>query len=300
LPLPPLADPPDTLSRVVSLTKALPASAWLFGTLLLGNLGQTASLALRPFSRRAFRRVNRELADAWWGHSVTLSQRVNRVRIVLTGDDVPMRENAVVVANHQQMPDITFLMVFARTKDRLGDMKWFVKEQLKYVPGVGWGMVFLDCLFVKRDWAEDEASIRRTFARIVEDRVPLWLILFAEGTRLSPAKLERSRRWAEQRGLRPTEHVLQPRTKGFVASVQGLRGHLDAVYDVTIGYETGVPTLWQYIKGLCTVAHLHVRRTPVAELPRTDADLADWLQRRYQEKDRLLDHFYRHGAFPSS
>jgi len=278
--------------------RAVPISGYLFATLMLGNLGQTASLAVRPFSRRAFRRLNRELADAWWGQCVTLSRWLNNARIIVTGDPVPMRENAVVLANHQQMPDITFLMMFARSRDRLGDMKWFVKEQLKYVPGVGWGMVFLDCLFVRRDWADDEASIGQTFARIVRDRVPLWLILFAEGTRLSPQKLERSRVYAEQRGLQPTEHVLQPRTKGFVASVQGLRGHVDAVYDITIGYEVGVPTLWQFIKGLSKVAHLHVHRTPIAQMPPTDEELTRWLHERYQAKDRLLAHFYRDGSFP--
>lgn len=299
MPLPPLRDPTDTRTRIVSLSRAVPVSGYLLTTLMLGNLGQTASLAALPFSRRAFRRLNRELADAWWGHCVTLSRLLNRARVVVTGDPVPMRENAVVVANHQQMPDITFLMMFARSKDRLGDMKWFVKDQLKWVPGIGWGMVFLDCLFVRRDWAEDEASIARTFAGIVRDQVPLWLILFAEGTRITPDKIERSRAYAAERGLRPTEHVLQPRTKGFVASLKGLRGHVDAVYDITIGYEEGVPTLWQFIKGLSTVAHLHVHRTPVAELPRSDEALARWLQERYQVKDRLLAHFYQHGAFPS-
>jgi len=46
------------------------------------------------------------------------------------------------------------------------------------------------------------------------------------------------------------------------------------------------------------VAHLHVRRFPVGDLPAGDEELARWLYLRFQEKDRLLDHFYRHGRFP--
>ena len=61
------------------------------------------------------------------------------------------------------MADITFLMDFAYRKGRLGDMKWMVKDIIKYVPGVGWGMLFLDCIFVKRDWTTDKESIRKTF-----------------------------------------------------------------------------------------------------------------------------------------
>ena len=298
MPLPPLKDPPGLWLRIKQLSKAIPISAHLFSTLLAANVLQMLSLALKPFSRRAFRRINRELADAWWGQCVVLSKLFNGTHLVIAGEDVPPRESAILVANHQQMPDITFLMMFARSKGRLGDLKWFVKDKIKWVPGVGWGMVFLDCLFVKRDWAADAASIKRTFTRIMTDRVPLFLINFAESTRISPAKLQESRAFAAKHDLRPTSHVLLPRTRGFVASVQGLRGHVDAVYDITIGYEQGVPTLWQYIKGISNVAHFHVHRTPMEEMPASDEELSSWLLDRFQVKDRLLDTFYQSGSFP--
>lgn len=51
----------------------------------------------------------------------------------------------------------------AAAECELGDMKWMVKDIIKYVPGVGWGMLFLDCIFVKRDWTTDKESIRKTF-----------------------------------------------------------------------------------------------------------------------------------------
>ena len=298
MPLAPLKDPPGLKPRLRALTVSVPLSAFLMSTLMAGNLGQTLSLGLLPFSRHAFRRANRELADWWWGICVTLGRRLNKVELRLTGHELPPRENVIVVANHQQMPDITFLMLLARDRDRLGDMKWFVKDQLKYVPGVGWGMVFLDCLFVKRDWAADMENISQTFGRITRDEVPLWLMLFPEGTRFKPEKLERSHEFARKKGLYQPEHTLIPRTKGFVASVKGLGQHLDAVYDITIGYEEGVPNLWQYVKGICPRAHMHLHRVPAAELPHTDEGLATWLMERFQRKDELLDHFYKNGAFP--
>ena len=130
--------------------------------------------------------------------------------------------------------------------------------------------------------------------------MPLWLISFSEGTRLTPGKLERSREIALDKGLEPFRHVLPPRTRGFVASVEGLRGHLDSVYDVTIGYVDGVPTLRQFIQGYVGRAHLHVRRFAVSELPERADDLVDWLRQRFREKDALLDSFYRHGVFPQA
>jgi 1-acyl-sn-glycerol-3-phosphate acyltransferase len=298
MPLPPLPDPGSRITRLGGLSKAVPATAFLFSTLLAFNAVQTLSLALKLVSDRRFREFNRWAADTWWGWCVTGAERLHGAHVVVTGDEIPARENAIVVANHQQMPDITFLMIWARQKDRLGDMKWMVKDIVKWVPGVGWGMAFLDCVFVKRNWAADHASIERTFARLTGNAVPVWLLSFPEGTRVSADKVSRSREYAAQEGLQPLEHVLVPRTKGFVASVAGLRGHAAAIYDVTIGYERGVPSLWQYIKGFVPVAHLHVRRFPIAELPQDDAALATWLLHRFEEKDRLLEHFYRTGGFP--
>jgi len=297
MPLPPLPEPTDYLLRARAVAKALPVSGWLFGTLLGANAMQMASLATLPFSRRLFRKINRELANAWWGQCVIVAQQLNGARLELSGDELPAEENVILLVNHQQMPDITWLMDLARKKGRLGDMKWFVKDEIKWVPGVGWGMVFLECLFVKRDWATDAKAIARTFERILRDDVPLWLMLFPEGTRITPEKLSQADAFADKAGLQRTEHVLLPRTSGFMASIRGLRDHIDAVYDVTIGYERGVPSLWQFIKGYSPVAHMHIRRVPVAELPESSEALSDWLHDCFQQKDRRLAAFYRDGFF---
>lgn len=297
MPLPPLPDPDDQLTKLRCLATAVPVTGWLFSTLLGANAVQTASLAALPFSRRLFRKINRQMADSWWGHCVDVAHVLNKAELTLYGDDVPYQENAIVVVNHQQMPDITWLMDLAKQKGRLGDLKWFVKDKIKWVPGVGWGMVFLDCLFVKRDWSEDEASIAATFERILSDDVPLWLMLFPEGTRITPDKLQRSDAFAEKAGLDPTEHVLLPRTSGFAASVQGLRTHVKAVYDITIGYEEGVPTLWQFIQGINRSAHMHVRRVPIEELPEDAEALGEWLQQAFRLKDQRLAHYYETRSF---
>jgi 1-acyl-sn-glycerol-3-phosphate acyltransferase len=229
---------------------------------------------------------------------VTGAELFNGTRVVFTGDAVPMHEDALLIANHQQMPDIPAIMKFCKTKGRLGDMKYFVKKQLKWVPGMGWGMQFLDCLFIDRDWASDREQIRRTFDRLVSGRVPVHLVSFVEGTRLTLTKLESAQHYARQHGLHVPQHTLVPRSKGFAASVEGLRSHITAVYDLTIGYEEGVPSLRQYIQGLVRRIHVHVRRYPIEDLPQSAEDLRQWLLTRWAEKDRLFEHYYEIGAFP--
>jgi 1-acyl-sn-glycerol-3-phosphate acyltransferase len=299
MPLPPLNDDAGFARRMARNLRALPMTVAGFSTLIVFNGAQIGSLLVRPFSRRTFRRLNRWCADTWWGWCVLAAERFNGTRLIVTGEELPTDENALVVSNHQQMPDITALMALARSRGRLGDLKFFVKYPLKWVPGMGWGLQFLNCPFLKRDWSADRNKIEATFNTLVNERIPMWLVSFAEGTRSTEDKIRASAEWAVGRGLDATQHVLIPRTKGFVASVQGLGSHLHAVYDVTIGYVGGVPTLWQYITGRVKEIHVHVRRFPAEELPRIEDELKQWLLDRFYEKDALLERYYATGAFPA-
>lgn len=298
MPLPPLIDDASTGQRFLrNLRVSIPVGFW-FAVLIVLNLAQTLSLLIKPFWPRGFRRFNRWCANTWWGGCVVFSHRFNGQEIVFTGEELPTDENAIVVSNHQQMPDITTIMALARRRGRLGDLKFFVKHALKWIPGVGWGMQFINCPFLKRDWSADREKIDATFATLVNERIPMWLVSFVEGTRATEAKIRASAEWAAEHGLEPTRHVLIPRTKGFVASVEGLGEHLNAVYDLTIGYVEGVPTLWQHISGQVKRIHVHVRRFPVEELPKIEAELKQWLMDRFHEKDALLERYYATGSFP--
>ncbi len=298
MPLQPLTEDRSPLMSLVAFVRAALMSAFGLGALLVVNGVQTLSLLVKPFSGKAFRRINRACAAGWWGMAVSGARRINGGEIRMTGTNVPPRENAILVSNHQQMPDIPVIMAFAKSKGCLGDLKFFVKDILKWVPGIGWGMLFLDCVFVKRDWSSDSDHILNTFSNLVDNEIPVWLVSFVEGTRARLNKIEASREFAMSRDLKPLNHVLLPRTKGFAATVEGLRRHVTAVYDLTIGYEEGVPTLWQYIKGSVDQIHLHVRRFPVEELPKVEEDVRQWLMDRWIEKDNLLEHFYDNGTFP--
>lgn len=292
----PLASP-SGMSLILGTLRGTFGGLFLFLFLIVINGLQMASLVLWPFSRKLFRAFNRGCANTWWGTCVLASKWIYGIRLIMTGDPIPVRENAIIFANHQQMPDIVALMLFAWTKSRLGDLKWFVKDPIKYVPGVGWGMLFLDCLFLKRNWDSDEGKIRRTFAKFRNQHIPIWLISFSEGTRLKPGKLAKSQEYARAQGLPVPQHTLVPRTKGFVASVIGLRDYATAVYDVTIAYEGGVPSLWQYTCGWSRRIHMHVRRYEIRRLPNSDKELSAWLRQRFVEKDALLEGFFEKGRF---
>jgi len=298
MPLPPLSDPKSKFVRIGGIIKGTVIFIFLSSTLIALNVVQTASLVIRLFSQSVFRRINSWLANLWWGWCAICAEKIHRTQFEISGDVIPSGENAIVILNHQSMSDITVIFTLARMKARLGNLKWFVKDLIKYVPGIGWGMLFLDCLFVKRDWTADKDYIYRVFQNILKYELPIWLMTFAEGTRLTPAKLAGSQKFAEERGLKRLDHVLIPRKKGFVASVQALRGHVDAVYDITIGYVDGLPSLWQWIKGFVHCVHINVKRIPIEAMPVEDEALAAWLMTRFEIKDALLEEFYHNGVFP--
>jgi 1-acyl-sn-glycerol-3-phosphate acyltransferase len=289
MPLAPLKNPSSLGPSLLGLLKGLVSGITLFLLVMVCNALQMASCVFWPISRRLVRRLNREIANAWWTICDFWSERFWGIEVRITGDEIPDLENAVVLSNHQTMSDITTLFRFARRKRRLGDLKWFVKDVLKYVPGIGWGMVFLDCVFLKRNWKTDKAGLSKILGKFSREKIPMWTISFVEGTRVRPHKLKKSQEYAKKHGLPHLKHLLVPRHRGFVATVHGLRSHIDAVYDATIAYEHGVPSLWQWCKAYTRVVHLHVKRYPVATLPESDDDLKEWLLERYVEKDLWLE-----------
>lgn len=288
----PRAEPAGFPASLPSYLKGLLAGFFLFSSVMVCNVLQMASFIFLPVSRQWVRKINREIANAWWTVCDIWGDRGCGIEIEITGDALPDDENALLIANHRSVADIPALFRLARQKHRLGDLKWYVKNIIKYVPGIGWGMVFLDCIFLTRDWSLDQASLNRTFGKFKRENISMWVVSFVEGSRLNAKKLAESQAFATSRGRKPLEHLMIPRTKGFVATVIGLRDHLDAIYDTTLMYEDGVPSLWQWARGEVGKVHIHVRRYPVGELPASDTDLEEWVLARYQEKDLRLEAFF--------
>ena len=257
---------------------------------------QMLTLPLWPVVPRLARRINRWCARSIWGLWVLMGERMLGIDIAFRGEAVPRRENAFLLPNHQSMADVFMLLCYAWRCGRIGDMKWFVKDIIKYVPGPGWGMWMLDCIFLKRDWMKDKQGILRLFAKYKRHQIPIFLISFLEGTRKTPANHAASKAYAEDKGLFVPEHTLVPRTKGFVATMTGLREHLDAVYDVTIGYPDRVPTLLECFEGRVPRAEIHVRRYAIADLPEDDDELAAWAMERFEEKDALVGEFVENNG----
>ncbi|KAI1473436.1 hypothetical protein K445DRAFT_24168 [Daldinia sp. EC12] len=242
------------------------------------------------------------IAYSVWKWIQFIFEDCNGARITISGDRLPTRESAVVVSNHVTWADFYLIQSLALRSRMLGQCRWFAKIQLRWVPFLGWGLWAMGMPMVTRNWMRDQRELQRVFGGIVRRRWPMWLISFSEATRFTPKKYTESAVWCKQNNRPQPLHLLYPRTKGFVTTVQQLRTapHVKAVYDFTIAYQHknmfhAAPNMWETLRlpGLSDYQgyrfHVHVRRFPLEELPYKDEELAKWLEHRWVEKGQWLD-----------
>lgn len=260
-------------------------------TVICLNIIQASTVVLLPFSPILGRKINLWCCWAWFELLQIALQNVVGIQMIHTGD--PTRdENAFVIANHQAMVDIPALLSVARKAGYMQHTKWFVKYNLRYSPGVGWGMNFLDYIFVKRNWAADRERVLATFSNIRKSPFPFWIVSFLEGTRATASKIKRSQTFAKKNNLPVLEHVMLPRAKGFTATMEGIEGRIAAIYDFTIAYEEiPAPNLLKVFFGKVKRIHIHVKRFDAGDVPTSEEARSQWVLSRFLEKEERLKKF---------
>jgi len=221
-------------------------------------------------------------------------------RVVVSGQAPPKTDRVLVMANHIEAPDWSIVFWLAAAANHLRHLKVFAKKSISYVPLIGTGMRAMGTVFLSRSWERDRRSIEATFAHLRRSGLPYWLLTHPEGTRATPVKLEQSQAFAKEKGLPQLQHVLLPRIKGLLATLEGLRhGSLDAVLDVTICWSApaGPLPFFFFGQGGPRTVHVHLREYRAAELPEETEQLKAWIYERWQEKDELVATFRRTGSF---
>lgn len=270
-----------------------------FTTLIF--LTPVSFVILRLFSIHYSREATSFLFGHWLAMWPLFFEKINKTKVVFAGDSVPPRERILLISNHRTEVDWMYMWDLALRKDRLGYIKYIIKSSVRNVPIFGWGFYILEFILVERKWELDKPVIESMLATFKDPRDPLWLVLFPEGTDFTEQKCIKSQRYAEEHGLPILNNVLSPRTKGFTACLESLRGSLDAVYDVTIGYKYRCPLFSDNVFGVDPAeVHIHIRRVPINEIPPCEDGGAAWLIEAFRCKDELLSNFSKEGCFPNS
>uniref|UniRef100_A0A7N0T251 1-acylglycerol-3-phosphate O-acyltransferase n=1 Tax=Kalanchoe fedtschenkoi TaxID=63787 RepID=A0A7N0T251_KALFE len=266
--------------------------------MMLVCYGFVSAVLVRFFSLNYSRKATAFIFGAWLAMWPLLFEKINRTKVVISGDNVPAKERVLLIANHRTEVDWMYLWDLALRKGRLGYIKYVLKSSLMKLPVFGWAFHVLEFISVERKWEVDESTFRHMLSTFRNPRDPLWLALFPEGTDFTEKKCVRSQKYAAENGFPVLKSVLLPKSKGFYACLHHLRDSLDAVYDVTIGYKHNCPSLMDNVFGVDPAeVHLHIRRISLDDIPKSEDRVSAWLMDTFRLKDQMLSEFYNRGYF---
>ncbi len=197
----------------------------------------------------------------------------------------------LVSSNHQSWVDILVLQrIFHR---HIPFLKFFLKQELIWVPVIGLAWWALDFPFMKRGKGSGakQNDLRTTREACEKFKlIPTTVINFVEGTRFTPTK------WSAQQS--PYRHLLKPKIGGLGIALAAMGEQFEALLDVTIVYAQGRPTFWDLLSGqIEDVTVRVVRRAIPADVLGGDPvkdkayrqRIGAWVDAQWAEKDRLID-----------
>jgi len=207
----------------------------------------------------------------------------------------------LVNCNHQSWVDILVLQhLFNR---RIPLLKFFLKQQLIWVPVMGLAWWALDFPFMRRHGeaflkkhpemrGKDRATTRKACEKFA--LIPTSVMNFMEGTRFTPAKHARQQS--------PYPHLLKPKAGGMALALNAMGYKFEAILDVTIVYPDGPVDFGAFLRGKLHHVIVRVRALPVPQDlvqgdyendPAVREAYQRWVQELWQTKEATIKSLIR-------
>ncbi|TBU94072.1 acyltransferase [Stutzerimonas kirkiae] len=203
----------------------------------------------------------------------------------------------LVISNHQSWVDIPALIEAFNRKAPF--FKFFLKQELIWVPFLGLAFWALDYPFMKRyskaflernpHMKGKDLEITRHACEKFRD-IPVSVVNYLEGTRFTQAKHDQQQS--------PYRHLLKPKAGGVAFVLATLGEQLDAILDVTVVYPgKRVPGFWELISGQVPRVIVDIRSLPLEpSLWQGDYQndeqfrqrMQEWVSALWQDKDRRI------------
>ena len=238
------------------------------------------------------------IAESWISGNSGWMALTQRITWDVQGiDGLNYRSWYLVNCNHQSWVDILVLQhLFNR---RIPLLKFFLKQQLIWVPIMGLAWWALDFPFMRRHSEEflkkhpemrgkDQATTRKACEKFA--RIPTSVMNFLEGTRFTPAKHLRQKS--------PYKHLLKPKAGGMALALNAMGDKFQAILDVTIVYPDGPVDFWQFLTGKLKRVTVRVRPLPIPQHlvqgdyagdPAVREAYQQWVQQMWREKDVQIE-----------
>ncbi len=240
-------------------------------------------------------------ATSW----ISINTLINRITKsidwqVSLPQNLSTKEWYLVIANHKSWVDIFALQQSLNRK--IPFLKFFLKQELFWVPVLGISWWALDFPFMKR---YSKSYIKKNPHKKGKDfettqkacekfkSIPISIMNFAEGTRFTPTK--------KYRQNSPYENLLKPKTGGIGYVLTLMGNEITQVLDVTINYPDNQdpeqqPSFWDFLCGkIKTVQLTAILREIPPEIkgdyindPNNRMQVQQWVNHLWVEKDKLL------------
>jgi 1-acyl-sn-glycerol-3-phosphate acyltransferase len=241
------------------------------------------------------------IAESWIHINTTFHRWLHGQKIHI--DEMPELSKEqwyLVVANHQSTVDIPVLQaVFNR---KIPFLKFFLKQQLIWVPFLGLAWWALDFPFMKRFSRETLAKKPHLKGKDMEQtkkscekfkHFPTSVINFVEGTRFTQSK--------HQRQQSPYQYLLKPKAGGIGFVMGSMGSRMKTMLLVTIVYPEKVPTVWQYLCGAFKAVHVSCEKIVIPDAllnknylndEKFKRELFKWSENMWYKQDNKLKAFY--------
>lgn len=238
------------------------------------------------------------IAEAWIAGNSGWMRLTQRTEWDVQGIEGLQRNGWYMVnCNHQSWVDILVLQHLLNRRVPL--LKFFLKQQLIWVPVMGLAWWALEFPFMRRHSpsylkkhpemrGKDQETTRKACEKFA--LIPTSVMNFLEGTRFTHAKHERQQS--------PYRHLLKPKTGGMALALNAMGDKFKAILDVTIVYPDGAPNFWQFLKGQLRRVVVRVRLLPIpqhlaqadyANDPAVRAAFQQWVQQLWLDKDAQIE-----------
>ncbi|KAG7386090.1 Acyl-CoA:lysophosphatidylglycerol acyltransferase 1 [Phytophthora pseudosyringae] len=271
---------------------------------------------VRPFNKPLYRQLMGSVAQALWVDVTSTSFPPTKLSV--TGElPSDTAKPVILIANHQVDADWWYIWQAARHQQAAGNIKIVLKDQLKYLPIIGWGMRLFQFLFLRRRIEEDEAHIKKYMGGLIADDFPFWLVLFPEGTTIHSEYVTKSQVFAAREGRPKFERLLLPRTTGMQIILDAVAETKPDIYDLTLAFpsysgevptydmgygrkvDTEVPSMKSLLAGKQPAGRVAMHSRKFAYEDAT-TDLQGFLDARWKEKEERLNYFIEHQQFPGT
>lgn len=254
---------------------------------------------LLPFkpARRVIDALLNKIAETWIGGNSLWMKGVQGKPWQVRGlENFKPKGWYLVSANHQSWVDILVLQrVFNR---RIPLLKFFLKQELIYVPIMGLAWWALDFPFMRRKGGKSLAKDIETARKSCEKFriIPTSVISFVEGTRFTQVKHDQQKS--------PFKHLLKPKVGGLAMALETLGDQFDAMVDVTIVYPGGIPTFWDLLCGRVADVIVEISQVKIppeladsqnALKPEYRSQLQGWINEQWARKDQRIGQLMANG-----